>query len=84
MQQIQQAKMFLDEKMPVVSGRNWRILNGDISTLYETYAATVPNPVGKTYFCLQILKKENIHRMSLPSICPYCSNNLPNSRKGSG
>jgi hypothetical protein len=80
---ITQCVDFLNDRMPVASGRNYRILPCDISSLYEEYQEKVERPVGKSYFYATIAN-ENVRRQTIPSLCPYCTDSATNAWKGSG
>ena len=67
------ARKWLDEKLPIISGRNYAILSKPENTLYQEYLSDQSNPecVSITTF-KKLLKERNIWRSTKPSHCPYC------------
>lgn len=71
---------FLDEVLPVVSGRDYRILKMTQEKLYELYIEKcnelgIENPLGKTYFFDNILGKQKLRKSKDETICSYCKDN---------
>jgi len=75
-QQYEAARSFLDEVIPVVSGRNYRVQRCTNESLYAIYFCWcmdrhIPN-LGRTHFFENVLGPENIHHVRDDSICEYC------------
>jgi hypothetical protein len=74
---IIQVQQFLDENIPIQSGRNFRVQRCTDEKLYADYfvqcceANTVP--VSKSTFFYKLLKKEKIHHHTNDPICQYCN-----------
>ena len=73
----------MNELIPTISGRNYRILPWSKDHLYDLYCSMDPEPVSKSYFLNMVLKPNNFHNTNVVDICPYCSGSMPLSRKGS-
>lgn len=82
--QIEFAKNFIDEALPTISGRNYKILETSEDHLYEMYCAETDEPVSKTFFIYKVLHQFNYHHSFIPPSCVYCAGAAPTSRKGSG
>ena len=75
---------FVDSKIPVISGRPYRIMTCTKKYLYESYAKEVPRPVSRGFFESHILDEFRIHYSSVPPSCVYCVGAKIESKKGSG
>jgi len=75
-QQYEAARSFLDEVIPVVSGRNYRVqrcTNESLYAIYFCWCMDRHNPnLGRTHFFENVLGPENIHHVRDDSICEYC------------
>ena len=74
--QIEHAINFLDEKFPISSGRNYRVITKTKTCLYSLYFKHCEeigeNPVSQSTFLYKILNKLNIHFSDDTTICCYC------------
>lgn len=67
----------LDELIPVVSGRDFRIRWARLKTLYSWYVekaqlrAPTLKPIGYNKF-KELLSKERVHKGKKPTLCEYC------------
>lgn len=70
------AKKFLDDNVPVSSGRDYRIQRVPDQSLYESYFNdAIQNrrkPLSKTYFIYSLLASEKIHKSKDETICDTC------------
>jgi hypothetical protein len=81
---MQEAIMFVDEKLPVTSGRDFRIQSSTNKHLFAKYQESTPNPISLSTFSSKILKPLKIHHATVPASCHYCAGLAINKRKGSG
>jgi len=79
-----EAVDFINNKMPVISGRNYGLLNTTEDFFYQQYRRSCTNPVGTSFFIYKILPSFKYHHSTVPDICPYCAGTATRTRKGSG
>ena len=83
-QKIQEAEEFIDTTIPIVSGRDYRLLSTTEKKMYENYTKECEEPLSKSFFVHKVLRNFRYHHVNQPSSCPYCANVAQSSKKGSG
>ena len=75
---VDKSKPILDELAPLVSGREWRLVQGTRKNLYERYKSRFNElhpsmkPLGRHYFTSKLLHSGRVHYAMKPDFCPHC------------
>jgi len=80
---IETFQDFLNDQIPIQSGRNFRRQPFSTSHLYKLYSEGHPDDLTEATF-RKLLKKENVHHDDKPDFCGYCNGDYKDKRKGSG
>ena len=75
---------FVQEKLPVQSGRDFRVQAMTDDQLYDMYRKSTNNALGKSTFVTKVLNSFKIHHATAPASCPYCIGIANTKSKGFG